>query len=364
MARIALYKDNYADSTVVSNLFIDEYMKDANDAQLKVYFYLLRMLNAEQAISVSGIADKFNHTEKDVIRALKYWEKQQILDLDFDENKALVGIHLRDLSAQATPASQHNVLLTSGSVQAQNTAGSSMISAAAQRVQTTPQEATPVYTKPAYSLDQLREFKEREETSQLLFIAEAYIGKPLTPSEIKTILFFTDVLHFSDDLIDYLLQYCVERGKKDFKYIEKVAVNWAEEGITTPKQAQKFSTRYDRSVYSIMNSLGRSTSPTAKELEFINRWTRDYGFSTDIILEACERSSLATDKHRFEYAEGILNSWRQANVRHKADIQQMDDSFQKKKTAKPASSGSSNRFTQFTQNSYDFAALEKEILSN
>ena len=365
MARIALYKDNYADSTVVSNLFIDEYMKDANDAQLKVYFYLLRMLNADQAISVSGIADKFNHTEKDVIRALKYWEKQQILDLDFDENKALVGIHLRDLSAQATPASQHNVLLTSGPVQTQNTAGNSIISAAvAQPVQPAPQETTPVYNKPAYSLDQLREFKEREETSQLLFIAEAYIGKPLTPSEIKTILFFTDVLHFSDDLIDYLLQYCVERGKKDFKYIEKVAVNWAEEGITTPKQAQKFSTRYDKSVYSIMNSLGRSTAPTAKELEFINRWTREYGFSTDIILEACERSSLATDRHRFEYAEGILSSWKNAGIHHKADIQQADATYQKKKATKPAPAASSNRFTQFAQNSYDFAALEKEILSN
>lgn len=365
MARIALYKDNYADSTVVSNLFIDEYMKDANDAQLKVYFYLLRMLNADQAISVSGIADKFNHTEKDVIRALKYWEKKQILDLDFDENKALVGIHLRDLSAQATPASQHNVLLTSGPVQTQNTAGNSIISAAvAQPVQPAPQETTPVYNKPAYSLDQLREFKEREETSQLLFIAEAYIGKPLTPSEIKTILFFTDVLHFSDDLIDYLLQYCVERGKKDFKYIEKVAVNWAEEGITTPKQAQKFSTRYDKSVYSIMNSLGRSTAPTAKELEFINRWTREYGFSTDIILEACERSSLATDRHRFEYAEGILSSWKNAGIHHKADIQQADATYQKKKATKPAPAASSNRFTQFAQNSYDFAALEKEILSN
>lgn len=365
MARIALYKDNYADSTVVSNLFIDEYMKDANDAQLKVYFYLLRMLNADQAISVSGIADKFNHTEKDVIRALKYWEKQQILDLDFDENTALVGIHLRDLSAQATPASQHNVLLTSGPVQTQNTAGNSIISAAvAQPVQPAPQETTPVYNKPAYSLDQLREFKEREETSQLLFIAEAYIGKPLAPSEIKTILFFTDVLHFSDDLIDYLLQYCVERGKKDFKYIEKVAVNWAEEGITTPKQAQKFSTRYDKSVYSIMNSLGRSTAPTAKELEFINRWTREYGFSTDIILEACERSSLATDRHRFEYAEGILSSWKNAGIHHKADIQQADATYQKKKATKPAPAASSNRFTQFAQNSYDFAALEKEILSN
>ena len=103
MARIALYKDNYADSTVVSNLFIDEYMKDANDAQLKVYFYLLRMLNAEQAISVSGIADKFNHTEKDVIRALKYWAKQQLLTLDFTDNNKLCGISLLTPVAPSCP---------------------------------------------------------------------------------------------------------------------------------------------------------------------------------------------------------------------------------------------------------------------
>ena len=82
MARLTIYKDNDADSTVVSNLFIDEYMKDANDAQLKIYLYLLRMMNAHLATSVSDIADKFNHTEKDVIRALKYWEKNHLLDLD------------------------------------------------------------------------------------------------------------------------------------------------------------------------------------------------------------------------------------------------------------------------------------------
>lgn len=34
MARLTIYKDNYVDSTVVSNRFIDEYMKDANDAQV------------------------------------------------------------------------------------------------------------------------------------------------------------------------------------------------------------------------------------------------------------------------------------------------------------------------------------------
>lgn len=370
MARLTIYTDNYIDSTVVSNRFIDEYMKDANDAQLKVYLYLLRMLNANQTFSLSDIADKFNHTEKDVIRALKYWEKQQLLVLEYDNGKVLTGIHLRNLNAPGTTAenSQHTV---AAPVKADIPASIPMFGVPVAEAATDimPATITPMrqpleeslFEKPAYSLDELRRFKEREDTAQLLFIAESYIGKPLTPSEIKTILFFTDVLQFSDDLIDYLIQYCVDRGKKDFKYIEKVAVNWAEEGITTPKQAQKYSTRYDKSVYAIMNELGKNGSPTTKEMEFINRWTREYGFTTDIILEACERTVLATDRHRFEYAEGILSSWKRENVHHKADIHKIDEIYQKRRSSeKPVA----NRFNQFAQNNYDFDALERELLSN
>ena len=99
MAHLTIYRETTPDSTVVSNLFIDEYMGDANDAQLKVYFYLLRMMSARQATSVSDIADKFNHTEKDVLRALKYWQGLNLLDLDYDNEKNLVGIHIHDLSA-------------------------------------------------------------------------------------------------------------------------------------------------------------------------------------------------------------------------------------------------------------------------
>ena len=87
MSRFTIYQDNYDDTTVVSNLFIDEYMKDANDAQLKVYLYLLRMMSARIPTSVSDIADKFNHTEKDVMRALKYWEKNRLLSLEYDDSK-------------------------------------------------------------------------------------------------------------------------------------------------------------------------------------------------------------------------------------------------------------------------------------
>lgn len=356
MARLTIYKDNYADSTVVSNRFIDEYMGDANDAQLKVYLYLVRMMNANLATSVSDIADKFNHTEKDVMRALKYWEKKQLLALDYDDNKNLVGIHMCDnnspsAGAQFTPGLPTPMatnIMPMHTVSAQSTSDIS--------------SQKPAYTKPSYSLDQVRAFKENEATAQLLYVVEAYIGKPLTPSEMKSILFITDELHFSEELIDYLIQYCVDRGKKDFKYIEKVAINWAEEGITTSKQAQKYATKYDKNVYAIMNELGKNGTPTSKEMEFINRWTKEYGFSTDIIFEACERTVLATDRHRFEYAEGILSNWKRENVQHKADIHKIEDMHQRKKAVtKPAST---NRFNQFTQNNYDFDALEKELLSN
>lgn len=357
MPRLKIYKDEYADKTTIPNCFIDEYMKDANDAQLKVYLYLLRMFQAGLATSVSDIADKFNHTEKDVIRSLKYWEKNQLLTLDYDEDKTLVGIRLRDL--KDTHPDSAPIADGRGQVPAEDL---SLLEKAALGEADEEPKADP-FSKPVYTPEQLREFKSRENTSQLLFIAESYIGKPLTPSEIKSILFITDVLKFSDDLIDYLIQYCVDRGKKDFKYIERVAVSWAEQGISTPEQAKKGSAKYDRSVYTIMNALGKTGSPTSREMEFINRWIRDYGFETDIIIEACERTVLATDKHRFEYAEGILSSWLRAGVRHKSDIHKIDDLYQqKKKNQTKASSG--NKFNQFTQNSYDFSVLEKELLSN
>ncbi len=356
MARLTIYKDSNMNSTAISNRFIDEYMEGANEAQLKVYLYLLRMLGAGQATSVSDLADKFNHTEREIIRSLKYWEKQQLLTMDYDAQGIPVGIHFKDLEngsatdARPAPTAQSLAMF---------------MEPAAEHSRQAQSAETPIsspYAKPSYSADQLREFKGRDETAQLLFIAESYIGRPLTPAEMKSILFFTDVLHFSEDLIDHLIAYCVDRGKKDFKYMEKVAVNWAENSVSTPAQARKFATKYDKNVYTIMNALGKNNAPTAKEAEYITRWTCQYGFDMDIILEACERTVMATDRHRLEYAESILSSWRQENVHHKADIHKIDELYHRKKTAAKPAAG--NKFNQFSQNSYDFDELEKELLRN
>lgn len=359
MEYLKIYQDYAVDATMVSNCFIDNYMKDANDAQLKVYLYLLRVLRANLSTNVSDIADKFNHTEKEVLRALKYWEKQGLLNLEYDDEKELTGIMLCEMGRNAAKGTVTVTQEAPVPVPLSDTPAAPLRSAD----QTSPAS---MYIKPNYSADELRAFKAQENIAQLLYVAEQYVGKPLTPTDIRTLLFLSDVLRFSDDLIDYLIQYCVERGKKDFRYMEKVAISWAEKGITTPEEAESENLRYDKSVYAIMNALGKSGTPTNKELEYITRWTGDYAFSNDIIFEACDRTVLATDKHRFEYAEGILSNWKRENVHRKADIARVDEQHQtgRRTNSAKTAAASGNRFNQIRQHDYDFEELEKKLLNH
>lgn len=360
MNKLTIYRDSLCGETPVSNRFIDEYMPDANDAQIKIYLYLLRLFNVQMTTSVSNIADLFNYTEKDVLRALRYWEKKHLLSLDYDTEKNLTGIHFLDFPQ---PDQKHSASIVP--LNPERITGSISEHPAPQHNEVA---TTKKLEKPVYSLDKLRTFQNNESTRQLMFVVESYIGRPLSPTDIRTILYLSDGLHFSNDLIDYLIQYCVERGKKDFRYIEKVGISWAEQKITTPKEAAKLASKYDKSVYSVMKALGKNDTPTEKEVSYIRKWTGDYAFTLDIITEACERTVMATDKHRFEYADGILQNWLKNNVHYKADIIALDEAYRQRQTQNISSAQNTsmekNKFNQFKQNAYDFHALEQDILSN
>lgn len=379
MGKFTIYREEEGAFTAVSNRFIDEYMTEANDAQLKVYLYLLRTFQANQTTGLSDMADLFNHTEKDMIRALKYWEKKGLLILGYDDAKNISSIRLltpgggpdnTDTTPAPAPASLSGAALSSGKTLRAETALSAqtadIVPLPAARTQAQPE-------KPSYSLDDLKAFRSNEETAQLLFIVEQYIGKPLTSNEMKTVLFIYDKLGFSADLIDYLVQYCVDKGKRSFRYIETTALNWAEADIKTPEQAKAAAYQYDKTVYAVMKALGKTSTPTPKEVSYITRWTKEFGFSMQIIETACERTVMATDKHRFEYADSILSHWSRAHVHTLEDIKTADSAYQKAKTAQSASSNAgcqsrpaawNNQFNQFPQREYDFEALEKELLSN
>lgn len=349
---ISIKQNNLNTYSLISNQFLDQFLAHANEIQIKVYLFLLRCLSEGKSTDISSMADFFNYPEKDIVRALTYWEKKNILSLTIDSKETITEIQLLDF-----PSSKEEHIIK------EKSPASAVSSSLAAAVKTDPSlPSDKKFHKPDYSLDQLAEFQSRESTSEILFIAESYLGKTLSASDIRSVLFISQELNFSVDLIDHLLQYCIDRGKKDFRYIEKVAINWAEHNITTPSQADSFSSKYQKDVYTVMNALGKNNTPTPKEAEYIKRWYQIYGFSSDVVLEACERTVLATDRHRFEYADKILSSWNKAGVHHKPDIDKIDAGFHAKQ--KKASPASKNSFNHFQQNEYDFERLEKELLSN
>lgn len=357
MTPLHIYQESSFKTTAVSNYFIDEYMPDANAAQIKLYLYLLRVMGEGMSTSVCQMADFLNYPEKDIVRALKYWENQGILSLDVNEENQLLGIEMLPFPKKSTEkvtAEAPAHIKKTESVPAPLKAESNVVSFEKK------------YTKPTYSLDDLKQFKEQDSTAELLFIVESYLRRPLSGNDLQTIYFFMETLKMSEDLIDYLFQYCIERGKTDFHYIEKVAINWVENGIKTPAAAKEFSYKYAKIVYTVMKALGKSTVPTDEEASYVHTWTNDMGFTDDIILEACKRSVTGTDKNRLQYADTILKSWKNSQVITLKDVEKLDEDFKNRKSSSSSAKANYKKgsFYQFEQRDYDFDALEKQLLSN
>ena len=145
----------------------------------------------------------------------------------------------------------------------------------------------------------------------LIYICEQYLGKTLTPTDTRKILFFYDELKMSVDLIDFLIQYCVGRGHKSMRYIETVAMAWSKEGITTVEMAKDSTSRYGRDYFTILKAMGiANRNPVDSEIVMMDTWLKDYGFSMDMIQEACSRTIMQTGQPSFQYAHKILTGKR------------------------------------------------------
>lgn len=341
MGQFILKNESSAGITGVSNLFLDCYMPGANGEYVKVYLYLLRALQGNfTELSVAKIADALDHTESDVLRALKYWEKKKLLKLECDENNTLLGIYLLEVPSpdRETPPADPPSESVSENVPARK----------------------------SYSRAELTRFSGQAECRQLLFVCEQYLKKPLKPAEIETLLYFYDQLGFSADLIEYLVEYCVCKGSRSMHYIETVALAWAEAGINTVSQAKEHTTTYTRNTFAIMKAFGiNDRNPVDPEVKYINKWLKEYDFTLEIVLEACKRTMERLHKPNFEYADRILKSWTEKKVHTLQDIRSLDQEHQKRSSRRPqASQARSTGFTNFEQRDYDFDELEKQLLQS
>ena len=411
MTAINISSDIATSFTTVSDIFIDQYMPKANGEFVKVYLYLLRATGSGAGIAtISEIADHFSNTEADIIRALNYWASEGILQVQTGADGQIIGINLCSLSVSGMQAAQSNIQSAVADNAAQNNLQNSVVNNAAQnnlqnsvvnnaaqnistanirmqdsvveklKSQTTDKASS---SQKEYTLDEIKEFRKNPDISELFFIIETYLKHTLSSTDTNMVLYWLDELHFSTDLVEYLVEYCITKGHSSLRYMNKVALGWADAGIKTVDQAKDDAAAHSQIYYSVMKALGiTGRNLVDSEVSLINKWVGEYGFDIELVKAACSKTISAIQKPSFEYTDSILANWRKKDVHTLKDVEVLDANFAKANKAsatgssqstnatngssKPKSNNSSskNKFNNFNQRNNDYDKLEKLFLNS
>lgn len=411
MTAINISSDIATSFTTVSDIFIDQYMPKANGEFVKVYLYLLRATGSGAGIAtISEIADHFSNTEADIVRALNYWASEGILQVQTGADGQITGINLCSLAVSGMQAAQNNIQSAVADNAAQNNLQNSVVNNAAQNnlqnsvvnnaaqnisteniqmqdsvVEKLKSQATdkPAPSQKEYTLDEIKEFRKNPDISELFFIIETYLKHTLSSTDTNMVLYWLDELHFSTDLVEYLVEYCITKGHSSLRYMNKVALGWADAGIKTVDQAKDDAAAHSQIYYSVMKALGiTGRNLVDSEVSLINKWVGEYGFDIELVKAACSKTISAIQKPSFEYTDSILTNWRKKDVHTLKDVEVLDANFAKANKAsatgssqgtnaangssKPKSNNSSskNKFNNFNQRNNDYDKLEKLFLNS
>ncbi len=318
--------------------FICDYMPKAQNGYTQVYLYLLAELSQPTTsdISLEDVSLNLNMLYSEVVNALKYWAKEKIMVFNKGEDDTY------DISFCL-----NNPL---------------------EKKQDEPAPKTIIrQTRPDYRTEEITLYVDANPPVLKLFkTAEQQLKRMLTLSDQKILFSLYDWLHMPFDLIEYLIEYCTfDNNKITMHYIEKVAISWVDEGITSLEKA-KHKVASDKRYFKILSTLGASKQNlTSAEKSCMNKWLDDYNFNMDVILEACKRSVLQTSKPSLNYVDSILSSWKKSKVSSMDDVHALDKAYEGKKSMSNTSSTVkpvSNKVSQFNNmysHNWDFDELEK-----
>lgn len=380
MEKLKLLNNIQSGVTILPNEFIDHYMCKADGEYVKIYLLLYRLINQNAYQGAEQLADLLELTQKDVNRALKYWVKEGLISEELtavESNKPSISVTVTHTNSR-TPSTA-NLPEDSRNQPAKD-------SPAVYRMENTPSQAIEERTAPAKKSVTPREMEatiKGTDLEQLRYMVETYIGRTLSSTDLEVFYYISTQLHFSTELLEYLVEHCVTKGKKSIRYMESVAINWYKKNITTVEEARQESIAYTQNVFPIMKAFGISNrNPAPAEMDYIHAWNQ-MGFDTDILLEACNRTMLATHQASFPYANRILEAWKAAGIRSRKDIETLD---QNRRAAKEGASSNmtgsvvihegtqkasaqknrlhrptTNSFHNFEQRDYDYDDLEAKL---
>ncbi len=268
-------RDYFLLETGVENIFINEYMVSAPGDYVKVYLFAL--MYAEQGLDISHekLANLLSLEHEDVLKAWNYWEKMGVI---------------RKIRAEGEDKFSYGVEFVSlrGQLYGEKTA-----------------------RKPATADQNTKALMADKEIKGMFDAIEKITGRMISGTELMEVLSWINDFNASPEIIVYGYSYCIQKKKKDIKYIAAVVKNWATEGLTDVLSVEEHLARSEmkQSRYKrVFQALGFSRNATEEERRIMDAWFDKMEFSVDKVLDACRKTSGITNPN-INYVNKILTNW-------------------------------------------------------
>jgi len=280
--------------------FVEEYMKEANGAYVKVYLYILNIASEGEDKTFAEMAKELNLIESDVVNAIEYWKNAGI----FKENG-------------------DDIVISGGNNE---------------KVVKEIKEEKKEGKKPSYdSLKVAKDIAEDSSLSDMMALAQDIFGRILTTAEMESIYWFYDGLGFSHEATLLLLEYCISKGKTSMKYIEKVALAWSEKGATSADKIFEIIKEDEQRtsyLYSLRKLLGIADRALSQnEEKYLMKWRNDRQMSEEMVALAYEYCIIQTAKLSFPYMDKIIERWFNQGIHDVLTAEEDNKSFKERKSA-------------------------------
>lgn len=260
------------DATPIENLFLMEYMYDAPEAALKVYLYARMLaLHPELNGTLRDLAKALRMTEEEAAGAFDYWERRGLVRRLTDQPPTYAFRSLRSPSLLVDSALDREMYAN-------------------------------------------RDFNNN--------LRKLFGDQLIGDHEIRKAADWQNILKFDQDAILRMVAYGIEVSPRKnpkppsvFKRVDKLAEEWARQGIRTLEQVEAAideAQDVTLTLRAVMDKLGIARrETTAPEREAVRKWVREWGFTQEEILEACD-ATLNARNPTIRYLDAILEGRRQA----------------------------------------------------
>lgn len=226
--------------TLVDNLFINEFLPECDEKQIKVYLFGLYLCsNPPKDNSVDALCSALNMSEKEILSCYKFFEDMGLVQIVSQEPLEVKYLSLK-------------------------------------RSNQPPKK---------YKSEKWNDFN--------VHLQQLFPERMLTPNEYNEYYSFIDSTKFDADAMLMVVQYCINLKGVNvrYPYILTVARNWAQEGVKTVSDVEERLEEYDRQhddMTQVLSALGRKGSAELEEKQMLLKWTRSWGYSLDAILTAAK----------------------------------------------------------------------------